>query len=357
MKKTRTVTRTEEVTEVTEVLCNKCGAPMPRWDDGGAPALLGKDGEVPGYYGLVEQMVGGGTGSKHLIDCTSYTFSVCEACLVAFFHACVIPPQIGDMDGECTWEDDRACRSSMDASNLEYAAKSRLRGLLAEHGPFTETVARLRWDVAGAEPVPLLDFGHAWAAAVKDAGRVYFSWARWHTPGVMLRAPTWMELVERDVLEELFYARRGVQLDVLVENQTTDRAARHVGDQGADPETVVKRTVAHLVGKGVVYCHPKHGLRCRTDCEWTKTRIEELGEKEGANDMVAYLASTGSYLFNEDEVLDAPPTVVPPAFGPGLVATPLEAEPPGRGLALCTGDGERVDVAERDERSRRHEST
>jgi len=72
--------------------CNNCGGTM---SDG--------EGEQGWPMGLVEETVGGGYNSFHLLDCTTYTFSICEKCLRAMFTAFKIPPttysRLGDSGG------------------------------------------------------------------------------------------------------------------------------------------------------------------------------------------------------------------------------------------------------------------
>ncbi len=63
---------------------------------------------LPSPMGLVEARVSGGFESEHLFDMTSYTFSMCEACLRELFDACKIGPKIsgyGGSEGE-TYADD-----------------------------------------------------------------------------------------------------------------------------------------------------------------------------------------------------------------------------------------------------------
>ena len=62
--------------------CNRCGGTMGVRDEARP-------------HGLVEQTVSGGYSSEHLLDTTTYTFSLCEACLRRLFDECVVPPTIG----------------------------------------------------------------------------------------------------------------------------------------------------------------------------------------------------------------------------------------------------------------------
>lgn len=66
--------------------CNRCGGAM------GVP-------HDASPYGLVEQTVSGAYLSTHLLDTTTYTFSLCELCLRCLFDECVIPPTIGSYMG------------------------------------------------------------------------------------------------------------------------------------------------------------------------------------------------------------------------------------------------------------------
>lgn len=90
VRKARNEQRKEEVaTRIAECRCNKCGVDMMKWD---------KDiGEKPfalGYYGLVDATVSGGYSSDALSDCTIYTFSLCEKCLMELFEQFKEPPKI-----------------------------------------------------------------------------------------------------------------------------------------------------------------------------------------------------------------------------------------------------------------------
>lgn len=66
---------TQEI--VTDVICNNCGGSCKAEikDDNGQ--IVGQD-----FYGLIELKVSGGFFSTHLEDGSSYTFSLCEKCLV-----------------------------------------------------------------------------------------------------------------------------------------------------------------------------------------------------------------------------------------------------------------------------------
>lgn len=54
-------------------------------------------------HGLVEARVSGGYHSFHLMDCTSYTFSLCEKCLRSLFDGFAVPPFVRDSNG---WTDE-----------------------------------------------------------------------------------------------------------------------------------------------------------------------------------------------------------------------------------------------------------
>lgn len=75
--------------------CNMCGDSL----------LYGSYNEP---YGLVDQVVGGGYGSKHLFDMTSYTFSLCEKCIRDMFNKFVNPPKTIDGHEEISFSSDQA---------------------------------------------------------------------------------------------------------------------------------------------------------------------------------------------------------------------------------------------------------
>jgi hypothetical protein len=71
----------EEV--VDDIICNKCGC-----------SLKEGDGFVEDFYGLTEVTVTGGYFSKQLDDGSSYSFSLCEACLSEMFSTFKVPVDI-----------------------------------------------------------------------------------------------------------------------------------------------------------------------------------------------------------------------------------------------------------------------
>lgn len=79
MRTTKTVT--QEVEETEAVFCNKCGEDCTPFET--------VDSLDP--HGLIEVEVGGGYASPHLEDLTTYTFSLCEACLIELFKGFKIP--------------------------------------------------------------------------------------------------------------------------------------------------------------------------------------------------------------------------------------------------------------------------
>jgi len=79
MRTTKVVQQDVEVTD--DILCNKCGQ-----------SLMRPHGYGP--FGLAEAEVEGGFGSAPLRDCTTYTFSLCETCLVELFGTFKIPVKV-----------------------------------------------------------------------------------------------------------------------------------------------------------------------------------------------------------------------------------------------------------------------
>lgn len=69
-------------------LCNRCGECLCPLDT--------INHSVP--HGLVDAKVTGGYNSYHLLDCTSYIFSICEKCLRELFIEFKIKPTINDVD-------------------------------------------------------------------------------------------------------------------------------------------------------------------------------------------------------------------------------------------------------------------
>jgi hypothetical protein len=109
----RDVLIAKSVDVVEEVICNGCGKPL----QAEPPAELtgcercDKEKAMRRFYGLVEHTVEGGYSSSHLLDCTSYTFSLCEECFVRIMGTFVIPPAVRDLIGggpeTTTWAEDR----------------------------------------------------------------------------------------------------------------------------------------------------------------------------------------------------------------------------------------------------------
>lgn len=73
------ITSKQVVTQdvVTDVICNNCGGTCKAEIKDSQGQVIGQD-----FYGLIELKVSGGFFSTHLEDNTSYTFSLCEKCLV-----------------------------------------------------------------------------------------------------------------------------------------------------------------------------------------------------------------------------------------------------------------------------------
>lgn len=99
MKQTKLVKHEIETEYVIDVVCNKCG-------DSCVPKFIVKHNEKlteaqkissqlnRGFvdaHGLIEQIVRGSFNSEHLDDMTTYTFSMCEKCLVDLFETFKIP--------------------------------------------------------------------------------------------------------------------------------------------------------------------------------------------------------------------------------------------------------------------------
>jgi hypothetical protein len=73
-------------------ICNGCGGPLcPDVPDS-------PNSRCP--HGLVEETVSGGYDSPDLTDTTTYTFSLCEACLRKLFAGFKVPPAVGCYMGE-----------------------------------------------------------------------------------------------------------------------------------------------------------------------------------------------------------------------------------------------------------------
>ena len=64
----------------TDIICNKCGESCKE-------ELLDETMQMCSFYGLIEVTVTGGYCSTHLADGSSYTFSLCEKCLVELFES------------------------------------------------------------------------------------------------------------------------------------------------------------------------------------------------------------------------------------------------------------------------------
>ncbi len=97
----RLCNNTKEVLDPKAVLCNLCGESM---------RPLGTANEqYP--HGLENARVCGGYHSYHLLDLSTYTFSLCEKCLRHLFMQFKIKPQVGDLlasDVAWSWDNDQA---------------------------------------------------------------------------------------------------------------------------------------------------------------------------------------------------------------------------------------------------------
>jgi hypothetical protein len=90
------------VVNPTTILCNMCG---------GHTRFLNTMNEQS-VFGLENCTVSAGYESYHLLDCTQYTFNLCEKCLRQLFIQFKIPPKIDGYDYETedndyTWETDQ----------------------------------------------------------------------------------------------------------------------------------------------------------------------------------------------------------------------------------------------------------
>jgi hypothetical protein len=90
-----------------ERLCNNCGECLCPLD-----TISHSD-----PHGLVNARVTGGYNSYHLMDCTSYVFSICEKCLRQLFINFKIEPTVNEVD---FWSDNDDGRSSWDKDQESY---------------------------------------------------------------------------------------------------------------------------------------------------------------------------------------------------------------------------------------------
>lgn len=88
MRKTRTKTVSQKVTETVDVLCNKCGESLNNgkryWNDK----------QWTCFEGLEEVEIHGGYHSKFIGDMCSLRFSLCEECIVDLTKTFKIPAEI-----------------------------------------------------------------------------------------------------------------------------------------------------------------------------------------------------------------------------------------------------------------------
>jgi hypothetical protein len=80
MKITKEKTITETVTIVEDIICNNCGESCKT------------DSDFNQYDGLIEVCVSGGYFSKFIGDLNSYTFSLCEKCVMEMIKSFKINP-------------------------------------------------------------------------------------------------------------------------------------------------------------------------------------------------------------------------------------------------------------------------
>ena len=78
------------VRSAEDYVCNNCSGMLTISEK--------EDGCKADPYGLLETTVSGGYFSNYLLDCTNYTFSLCEKCLRDMFDKFVVPPY---MTGAC----------------------------------------------------------------------------------------------------------------------------------------------------------------------------------------------------------------------------------------------------------------
>jgi len=82
------ITRLEDL--IVDIVCNKCGKSCRGTD----PSIdKNKKHYSKAFYGLIETTVYGSYFSPALTDETSYTFSLCEACIAKMIKKFVIPPK------------------------------------------------------------------------------------------------------------------------------------------------------------------------------------------------------------------------------------------------------------------------
>ena len=91
MKKTKTIQKKQELTIITDVLCNMCGESCLASEH---KALPDEHPNRREFYGLIEKEISGGYSSTHLGDMTSYRFSLCEGCLRKVFDSFKIPVEV-----------------------------------------------------------------------------------------------------------------------------------------------------------------------------------------------------------------------------------------------------------------------
>lgn len=85
----------------TDILCNLCGESTCINVDRESLKLKSEDS-----HGLIKAKVRCGYNSFYLSDLTEYQFSLCEKCLRDLFIKFKIKPDIIDIDGAITWEED-----------------------------------------------------------------------------------------------------------------------------------------------------------------------------------------------------------------------------------------------------------
>ncbi len=131
MKVSRTEQQSIAVEVIDDIICNRCSgscarrgdcfAREPQPSDEQRGARLRLEQHTKSFGGLLETTVHGGFDSReYLLDCTTYTFSICEKCLVEMFDQWKIPPVISCHDGPMTIEEHRQYHVDRIHRNLPY---------------------------------------------------------------------------------------------------------------------------------------------------------------------------------------------------------------------------------------------
>ncbi len=164
MQTFKTITKEEQVVDVTT--CNNCGNVCDRYEQTSIKAS-------------------GGYDSKHLTDCSTYTFDLCEECLVKIMDGLKIPPVVCDMDGNVDYAIDREHhrnRKIKHDNREELFSADIARGVCpwTIHGEDGEDKVCERKSVGSIDGIPTCDI------CLRDDD---------HSPGIMVRGgvPTTLE--------------------------------------------------------------------------------------------------------------------------------------------------------------------